>query len=130
MVEGYTPGPWNWVRDAVPEGHVQITVYSEETGARVATAFEAEANAELIAASPELLEAAKCLGGGSVYLEEFGRYCFCSACQINDDGPHTKPFHSSSCDDLNRAISKAGGGVPAKPDSESTVVSSLKELSE
>lgn len=53
----YTPGPWSASRDAVPPGHTQITVYEERTGQRVATAFEREANAQLIAAAPELLNA-------------------------------------------------------------------------
>lgn len=35
----------------------QITVYSEQDGERVATVFREEANANLIAAAPELLEA-------------------------------------------------------------------------
>lgn len=53
---GYTPGPWAVSRDAVPEGHVQYTVYAEVHGKRVATAFEAEGNARLIAAAPELVD--------------------------------------------------------------------------
>lgn len=56
---GHTPGPWDTSRDAVPPGHVQITVYSVETGHRVATVFDREENACLIAASPELLQALK-----------------------------------------------------------------------
>ena len=54
-----TPGPWATLRDAVPEGFVQVTVYAEATGARVATAFETEANARHIAAAPDLLEAVR-----------------------------------------------------------------------
>lgn len=53
----HTPGPWCISRDAVPEGHVQITVYAERDGERVATVFRTEANAPLIAAAPDLLEA-------------------------------------------------------------------------
>ena len=52
---GHTPGEWETSRDAVPEGHVQITVYAVETGERVATVFQRAANARLIAAAPELL---------------------------------------------------------------------------
>ncbi len=55
----HTPGPWATSRDAVPEGHVQITVYAESTGQRVATVFDRKANAPLIAAAPDLLAAAK-----------------------------------------------------------------------
>ena len=53
----HTPGPWSTSKDAVPAGYVQVTVYEEATGRRVATAFEQEANAYLIAAAPELLAA-------------------------------------------------------------------------
>jgi len=54
----HTPGPWETSKDAVPEGHIQITVY-EPTGRRVATVFETEANARLIAAAPDLLKELK-----------------------------------------------------------------------
>ena len=54
---GHTPGPWGTSRDAVPAGHVQITVYAVATGNRVATAFEREGNADLIAAAPEMADA-------------------------------------------------------------------------
>lgn len=53
----HTPGPWATSRDAVPEWHTQITVYEEATGKRVATVFETPANARLIAAAPDLLDA-------------------------------------------------------------------------
>jgi hypothetical protein len=53
----HTPGPWETSRDATPEWHTQVTVYAEATGKRVATVFETPANARLIAAAPELLEA-------------------------------------------------------------------------
>lgn len=53
----HTPGSWNTSRDAVPADHVQITVYAEADGQRVATAFREEANARLIAAAPDLLAA-------------------------------------------------------------------------
>lgn len=72
---GHTPGPWAKSRDAVPPGHVQITVYSQESGERVATAFEREANANLIAAAPDLLAACRamldCLE--NLTTAEFGR---------------------------------------------------------
>lgn len=53
----HTPGEWLTSRDAVPDGHVQLTVYSVETGNRVATVFDREENAYVIAALPELLAA-------------------------------------------------------------------------
>jgi hypothetical protein len=57
MKTQHTPGPWATSRDAVPASHVQITVYAESTGNRVATVFDREANANLIAAGPDLLSA-------------------------------------------------------------------------
>lgn len=53
----HTPGPWETSRDAVPAHHVQITVYAEADGQRVATVFREEANARLVAAAPDLLAA-------------------------------------------------------------------------
>lgn len=58
-MSAHTPGPWEHWPDAVPEGITQITVYQEETGTRVATVFERKGNACLIAAAPDLLQAAK-----------------------------------------------------------------------
>jgi hypothetical protein len=48
---------WQTSRDAVPQGHVQITVYDSNTGNRIATVFEREEHAELVAAAPDLLAA-------------------------------------------------------------------------
>jgi hypothetical protein len=55
MKTNHTPGPWATSRDAVPEGHTQVTIYAEASGKRVATAFECDANAALIAAAPDML---------------------------------------------------------------------------
>jgi hypothetical protein len=56
-----TGTPWAASRDGVPEWHVQNTIYSEETGKRVATVFETGAT-QAIAALPDLLAAlADCL---------------------------------------------------------------------
>src|SRR5574342_146452 len=54
-MKNHTPGPWHTSKDAVPEGHVQITVYAEADGQRVATVFRERDNAELIAGAPDLL---------------------------------------------------------------------------
>jgi hypothetical protein len=62
-MSNHTPGQWETSRDAVPEGHVQITVYAADTGRRVATAFENEGNARLIAAAPKMLEALQAAEG-------------------------------------------------------------------
>jgi hypothetical protein len=56
MKAKFTPGPWRTSKDVVPEGYIQTTVYEEKTGRRVATAFEAEGNASLIASAPTILD--------------------------------------------------------------------------
>lgn len=53
----HTPGPWEVSKDATPDYAPQCTVY-DESGERVATAFQCEANAALIAAAPDLVLAA------------------------------------------------------------------------
>jgi hypothetical protein len=50
---------WEQSKDAVPEGAVQTTIYEENSGDRVATVFQTQANVDLITASPDLLAAAK-----------------------------------------------------------------------
>ncbi len=61
----HTPGPWTTSPDAVPDHHTQITVYAGN-GDRVATVFQTPANASLIAAAPDMLEALKAARGNSV----------------------------------------------------------------
>lgn len=69
MKAQHTPGPWEACRDAVPKGFTQFTIYAEASGARVATAFESEANVSLIAAAPDMLEA---LEKAFTYMQEEG----------------------------------------------------------
>ena len=61
----HTPGPWAISRHATPEYAPQCGVYSEADDAgrdlAIAKGSNAEANAALIAAAPELLEAANLL---------------------------------------------------------------------
>ena len=91
----HTPGPWETSRDAVPPGHVQITIYAESTGERVATAFERNANAKLIAAAPELLSACK------------GAFqCIDAICHVRKGGEREWHFVR---DMLKAAITKATG---------------------
>jgi Zn finger protein HypA/HybF involved in hydrogenase expression len=52
---------WRTSNDAVPDGHVQITVHDEATGRRIATVFEEVAYASLIAKAPLLIEAREVL---------------------------------------------------------------------
>jgi hypothetical protein len=58
-------------------------------------------------AASALLQVAKLRGGGEMYYEEFGRYCFCGAIGIGEKGPYQKGNHATSCDDLNIAIRRA-----------------------
>lgn len=78
----------------MPAGHVQITVYAKD-GGRVATVFEREANARLIAAAPDMLRA----------LEDASRWC-----ENNNFGiVHSRqPFW---LDAVNDAITKAEGNA-------------------
>jgi hypothetical protein len=57
MSTNHTTGPWDISRSATPDYAPQFEVYSEVSDDRVAIAFTSEANARLIAAAPELLEA-------------------------------------------------------------------------
>jgi len=66
----HTPGPWETSKDAVPVGITQITVYEESSGQRVATAFQNEANARLIAAAPELLEVLRMICDAGIALAD------------------------------------------------------------
>ena len=56
--------------------------------------------------SDQLLKAIKLLGGGDIYREEFGRYCFCGGCGFGKHSTWNKE-HSTSCDDVNAAINQA-----------------------
>lgn len=130
MSKPYTPGPWSvghtrksrtdpafgpfhetpvHVGSYENRGNALAVVYLGGDGALRSDVESVEANARLIAAAPDVVKAAQLLGGGDLYLEEFGRYCFCSCCQINHGGPSVKPFHSTACNNLNAAIFKAEG---------------------
>lgn len=65
---------------------------------------EAETLRRIIAERGALIRGAYFLGGGNVYVEEFGRLCFCSGCTITEAGARDKKAHSSSCDELNAAV--------------------------
>ena len=49
--------------------------------------------------SDQLLKEIKLLGGGDIYREEFGRYCFCVGCGFGKHSTWNKE-HSTSCDDV------------------------------
>jgi hypothetical protein len=40
------------------------------------------------------------LGGGDIYLEEFGRLCFCFGCGFGEHKTWNKGIHATTCDDL------------------------------
>lgn len=67
---------------------------------------EQVASGRLYAAAEELLLNAKMAGGGDLYIEEYGRLCFCP-CPVK----HLQDarFHSTACNDLNASIAKAEG---------------------
>lgn len=116
---GYTPGPWRWVRvgpalylvgantadeDANVEPIIDDGSAYGEYGAHIKSADEP--NARMIAAVPELLEAVFCLGGGSTYIEQSGRLCFCP--NYGKDIESDK--HTTSCNDTWDAYLKATKG--------------------
>jgi hypothetical protein len=68
---------------------------------------EIDATAELLAASYTLSNALYYMGGGSVYLEDFGRLCFCA--RHGRGGPEE---HATTCNDAYEAWKKAGSIVP------------------
>ncbi len=53
----HTAGPWESQATAGHDIHGQSSVYSECDGKDIAIVYDGEANARLIAAAPELLEA-------------------------------------------------------------------------
>ena len=53
----HTPGPWEAQNTAGHDTHGQTAVYDGATGKDVAVVYDGEANARLIAASPDLLDA-------------------------------------------------------------------------
>lgn len=65
-----------------------------------------DANATLIAASPDMAAALYFLGGGSTYLEMHGRLCFCSAMGKPDDAAH-----ATACLHAYKAWQKAGSPI-------------------
>ena len=53
----HTSGPWIAAQTAGHEIHGQSLVYTEKTGKHVAIVYDGAADAHLIAAAPDLLEA-------------------------------------------------------------------------
>lgn len=96
-VAKHSPGPW----EAFPGGFndAGYDVYDAD-GNFLTTDIQVHvANARLIAAAPDLLEAAQGLGS-----MPWG-YCFCSKDRIGDDSK----VHEPECRDLRAAIAKAEG---------------------
>lgn len=57
MKSKHTPGPWEYAPTAGHETHGQSVVYND--GLSIAIVYDGEANARLIAAAPDLLQACK-----------------------------------------------------------------------
>lgn len=53
----HTPGPWKAVELEIPVGFARFEIHYSEDGECVAEVVHQEANAKLIAAAPDLLEA-------------------------------------------------------------------------
>jgi hypothetical protein len=104
---------WRIEKRFLPETEYSVESFDfrivDSTGSVVCNHLS-EANAHLIAAAPEQHEALYFLGGGDVYLEAFGRLCFCHGCSIGEKGAIDKKIHSSACDSAWKAYSKAEGG--------------------
>lgn len=101
----HTPGPWFAKRLGNP--YDQHTVYVEKTGRTIVTSCEGEANARLIAAGPELLEACQHMLNffKSQYPEAFEAGGMSAA---TDGGP----VFELDLDGAKSAIAKATGGKP------------------
>lgn len=101
----HTPGPWRW--HANPHGGARVVT----TGVAVADVLarggvphpaqeHCEANARLISAAPDMLEALEAL--------QHADKCFCDA---GFAGPDHHPRHSDECEKARAAIDKAKGGA-------------------
>jgi hypothetical protein len=115
----HTPGPWKivWNTDHLYEpdaddlAHKYIESIDDANGGTVCYTESGyfkmhPGNAVLIAAAPRLLSEAKLLGGGDVYFDEYGRYCFCAM-----HGKGKPEQHATSCNEMNNAIAQAEGKV-------------------
>jgi hypothetical protein len=120
----HTPGPWEWLHDA--DGHAvrmgdavdspgrheshnvwkcEHCIYPEESAAQRRQFQQAEANARLIAAAPDLLEALKMLADMSRWR------CRCTTAEI-ESGHHVdcwKPEADVAGEAARAAIAKAEG---------------------
>lgn len=110
----HTPGPWATSRDGVPEDHIQITIYAEATGKRVATAFETEANAALIAAAPETAAERERLRAVNAELVAALTAIEEAACSLTSGVYRLQPKQQRDRDDIIKwckaALAKAAGG--------------------
>lgn len=102
--KAHTPGPWELAHSHERKGHLVTEVYKGRENLASIHAYEnadeAEANARLIAAAPELLEALEAL------LRDI-RVCVCG-----QDGKLTSincPLHGAAADRARVAIKKARG---------------------
>lgn len=93
----HTPGPWQAVKNGVCQSAVQAsngTWITHDAGEEL-SCNEAEANARLIAAAPELLEALQAMLNADLYA----------------DGEGIWRFDSSDTEDGQSAVSKASAAI-------------------
>lgn len=103
----YTPGPWQIVGDdkdpwtiAGPEGSILLSICE-----LTYTGNNAEANARLIAAAPDLLDALK----GFVARTWDYQPCFCHNLTVHTKGLETTAEHKDCCVAARAALDKALG---------------------
>ncbi len=91
----HTPGPWYSQPTAGHEMHGQSAIASEANGKTVAIAYDGRADARLLAAAPEMLEALRAMVARAPFIDQ----------SVTEDG-------LANCDALvkaRRAISHAEG---------------------
>jgi hypothetical protein len=107
MTTKHTPGPWYSQPTAGHETHGQSAIASEATGKTVAIAYDGKADARLLAAAPDLLEA---LQGYVAHIES------CRAAWEEDGAERNTKMHGLAValnnifgDRIKEAIAKATG---------------------
>ena len=66
----HTPGPWYSTPTAGHEMHGQSAIASEANGKTVAIAYDGKADAHLIAAAPEMLEALRAMVSRAPFMDQ------------------------------------------------------------
>ena len=66
----HTPGPWYSAPTAGHDMHGQSAIASEANGKTVAIAYDGKADARLIAAAPEMLEALRAMVARAPFIDQ------------------------------------------------------------